>query len=85
MATLAPLQPLRTREPTLQVDNQLEPGRHRFRLEVVGVSGQRSRADEVVVEVARGRGLPAAEPTAAPANGRSPRAARSRKTGAHGS
>jgi hypothetical protein len=86
MATLIPLQAQRTREPVLAVDNRLEPGRHRFRLEVVDAGGRRSRPDELIVEVARVRGLPAAavDPTlpAVPAAPRRAPRTRTRKPGA---
>ena len=48
--------PVQTADPTVTVDPDpqapLVPGRHRFRLEVVDDSGNRSAADEVVVIVA---------------------------------
>ena len=42
-----------TREPTITVDAGLPVGRHRFRLEVVDASGQRSAPDDAIIEVQR--------------------------------
>lgn len=84
MPILTEQKTVRTPEPALEVENRLEPGLHRFRLEVLGARGQRSVPDEIVVQVARVRGLPAGPATpavpAAPAG--AGRAVRIRKPGA---
>jgi hypothetical protein len=48
---LEPDRPFDSVQPALSVDAGLLPGAHRFRLEVVGTSGLRSRPAEVVVIV----------------------------------
>jgi len=48
---LDPNQPFVASQPTLSIDAGLPPGAHRFRLEVIGTSGRRSRPAEVVVVV----------------------------------
>jgi hypothetical protein len=53
MARFEARTPITTREPTIAVDPGLPVGRHRFRLEVIDAAGQRSAADEAVVEVQR--------------------------------
>jgi hypothetical protein len=46
-------QTIETREPTIEVDPGLEPGRHRFQLEVFDEAGNRSRPAVVIVEIQR--------------------------------
>lgn len=48
---LDPDRPFVGEQPALSVDAGLPPGAHRFRLEVVGASGLRSRPAEIVVIV----------------------------------
>ena len=43
--------PIRTTEPKITVDNQLRPGKHRFRLEVIDSADLRSEPSDVVVTV----------------------------------
>ncbi len=45
--------PITTREPTIVVDAGLPVGRHRFRLEVIDTTGQRSAPDDAIVDVQR--------------------------------
>ena len=57
--------PVRSAEPTVQVDAGLKVGRHRFRLVVVDTQGLESAPDELVVEVGDStivRGAPARRP-----------------------
>jgi len=53
MASFAIGQTIKTREPAITVDPGLDPGRHRFRLEVVRQDGRTSVPDEIVVEISR--------------------------------
>jgi hypothetical protein len=64
LVTLVVNRPVKTDSPTLQVDNQLRPGAHVFRLVVVDDSGRESRPDEITVTVQRA--VPFAAPRAAP-------------------
>jgi hypothetical protein len=43
--------PITSEEPTIVVDGGLPAGRHRFRLEVIDSTGQRSSPSDVVVAV----------------------------------
>src|SRR5215207_1525617 len=56
MSTLTLGRVLRTREPTLLVENDLAPGRHRFQLTVVDDGGLESEPTELVVAVLARRG-----------------------------
>lgn len=51
MTTLTPGRVFRSREPTLTVENDLAPGRHRFQLTVVDDGGLESDPAELVVTV----------------------------------
>ena len=51
MPVLAPGQPITTGEPRLLVENQLAPGRYRFRLTVVDDGGLESDPAELIVTV----------------------------------
>lgn len=53
MPSFAVGQPITTREPFVQVDAGLDPGTHRFQLEVVTADGRRSRPDVREVTVVR--------------------------------
>ncbi len=53
MAQFSVNQPVTTEAPTVLVDAGLPIGRQRFQLFVVDSAGNRSRADEVIVVVAR--------------------------------
>jgi hypothetical protein len=55
-------QRIETREPTIEVDPGMEPGRHRFQLEVIGESGGRSAPVVVIVEIRRATINPIAAP-----------------------
>lgn len=57
MPVMVPNQPIEVTTPTLQVDNQLAAGRHRFTLVVVDDRRAESRADIIEIEVRR-RGEP---------------------------
>lgn len=62
MATLTPGRVLRSREPTLVVENDLAPGRHRFQLVVVDDGGLESDPAELVVVVLDRRTSPPVSP-----------------------
>lgn len=51
MARFEPNVPVKTAEPSVEVDAGLPVGRHRFRLEVSGASGGSSAPMDIVVEV----------------------------------
>jgi len=53
---------IETREPTIEVDPGMDPGRHRFQLEVIGESGARSEPVVVIVEIRRATIDPIAGP-----------------------
>jgi len=53
MARLRPGRPVISEEPTLLVDNELPPGRYRFRLRVIDDDGNISGADERELVVRR--------------------------------
>ena len=53
MVTLVVNRPVKTEQPTLQVDNVLRPGAYVFRLVVVDDAGFESRPDEITVTVQR--------------------------------
>lgn len=53
MATLTPGRPVTVQTPELLVENQLTPGRHRFRLVVIDEAGLESEPAELVVTVRR--------------------------------
>lgn len=55
MARFAVGRPIRTREPVVRVDAGLEPGIHRFQLEVVTADGLVSEPDVVSVTVSAER------------------------------
>jgi len=47
-------QMVETREPTIAIDPGLEPGRHRFRLEVINAANVRSAPATAIIEIQRG-------------------------------
>ena len=51
MPVLAFQKPVRTAEPQLLVENELEPGSYRFRLVVVDDSGNESAPNDLIVQV----------------------------------
>jgi hypothetical protein len=66
MARFAVGQTVETREPTIAVDPGLEPGRHRFQLEVFNEAGMRSPLATAIVEVQRTITPPGGPPDATP-------------------
>ena len=62
MTTLTPGRVFRSREPTLVVENDLAPGRHRFQLVVVDDGGLESEPTELVVAVLDRRTSPPVSP-----------------------
>ena len=53
MPRFAVNQTIETREPTITVEPDLAPGRHRFQLEVLDQAGNRSRPAVAIIEVRR--------------------------------
>lgn len=51
MPVLAFQKPVRTAEPQLLVENELEPGSYRFRLVVIDDSGNESVPNDLIVQV----------------------------------
>jgi hypothetical protein len=54
MARFAVGQTVETREPTIEVDPGMDPGRHRFQLVVVNEANVRSAPATAIVEIKRG-------------------------------